>query len=149
MKRSKLCIAWGLTFRNRASYIGRAHRYPPNTLFYVFFQQYTYWIFFKFCTLSVFFSSKCCLFHNATFFVHVLFAFYIQGVLKFKCQILPPKGWSWDRGNTFMKNVSKSLPNCRVSYDSQGYGNLHFHKVKETAAIVICLNNSVLRSKLW
>ena len=28
-----------LTFRNRASYIGRAHRYPPNTPFYIFFQQ--------------------------------------------------------------------------------------------------------------
>jgi hypothetical protein len=26
------------------------------------------------------------------FLVHVLFAFYIQGVLKFKCQILVPKG---------------------------------------------------------
>ena len=30
-----------LTFSNRASYIyiGRAHRYPPNTPFYIFFQQ--------------------------------------------------------------------------------------------------------------
>jgi hypothetical protein len=29
-----------LTFRNRASYmLGQAHRYPPNTPFYVFFQQ--------------------------------------------------------------------------------------------------------------
>jgi hypothetical protein len=27
----------GLTFRNRASYKGRTHRYPPNTTFYVFF----------------------------------------------------------------------------------------------------------------
>ena len=32
---SYLC---SLTFRNRASYIGRAHRYPPNTPFYIFFQ---------------------------------------------------------------------------------------------------------------
>ena len=29
----------GLTFRKRASYIGRAHRNPPNTPFYIFFQQ--------------------------------------------------------------------------------------------------------------
>jgi hypothetical protein len=30
------------------------------------------------------FSSKCRLFHNSTFLVHVLFTFYTQGVLKFK-----------------------------------------------------------------
>jgi hypothetical protein len=33
-----------------------------------------------------FFSSKCRLFHNATLLVHVLFTFYIQGVLKSKCK---------------------------------------------------------------
>jgi hypothetical protein len=32
--------SWYSTFRNRASYmLGRAHRYPPKTSFYIFFQQ--------------------------------------------------------------------------------------------------------------
>jgi hypothetical protein len=31
-----------LTFRNRVLYIGRAHRYPPNIPFYIFFTKYMY-----------------------------------------------------------------------------------------------------------
>jgi predicted acetyltransferase len=40
-KRGVRRAACSLTFRNRSSYtyIVRAHRYPPNTPFYVFFQQ--------------------------------------------------------------------------------------------------------------
>jgi len=41
---------------------------------------------------SPFFSSKCRLFHNATFFGSVLFTSYIQDVLKFKCKTPVPKG---------------------------------------------------------
>jgi hypothetical protein len=43
--------------------------------------------YFKHAAHSPFFSSECRLFHNATFFCFsVLFKFYVQDVLKFKCK---------------------------------------------------------------
>ena len=45
--------------------------------FIYLFNKYTYRIFQTCCTLSVFFSSKCRLFHNATFFgscvIHIIY----------------------------------------------------------------------------
>jgi hypothetical protein len=49
--------------------LGQAHRYPPNTPCYVFFSTNIHTEFFKHAAQSPFFfsSSKCRLFHNATF----------------------------------------------------------------------------------
>jgi len=52
----------------RHIYIGRAYRYPPDVAFYIFFQQNISTEYFKRAAHSLFFSSKCSLFHNATFF---------------------------------------------------------------------------------
>ena len=70
-------------------YIGRAYRYPPDVAFYtLFFSTTISTEYFKHAAHSPFFSSKCRLFHNATFFfgsciIHILHT----GVLKFKCKI--------------------------------------------------------------
>jgi hypothetical protein len=57
-----------LTFRNRASYIGQAHCYPPNTPFYIIFQQIYVLNFLNMLHTLRFFSSKCRWFHIATVF---------------------------------------------------------------------------------
>jgi hypothetical protein len=67
-----------LTFKNPALYIGRAYRYPPDVAFYIFFSTNirVSTEYFKHAAHSPFFSSKCRLFHNATFFgsciIHIL-----------------------------------------------------------------------------
>jgi hypothetical protein len=57
-------------------YIGRAYRYPPDVAFYIFFSTNISTDYFKNAAHSLFFSSKCRLFHNATFFgsciIHIL-----------------------------------------------------------------------------
>jgi hypothetical protein len=40
-----------------------------------------------------FFSSKCCLFHNATFFGSCIIHILHKGVLKFECKTPVPKGY--------------------------------------------------------
>jgi hypothetical protein len=61
------------------------HTAKIQTLHFIYlFNKYTYWIFYTCCTLSVFCSSKCHLFHNATFFGSCIIHILNTGVLKFK-----------------------------------------------------------------
>jgi hypothetical protein len=64
----------GLTVKNL--YIGRAYYYLPNVELYIFFSTDVSTEYFKHAAHSPFFSSKCRLFHNATFFgsciIHIL-----------------------------------------------------------------------------
>jgi hypothetical protein len=57
-------------------YIGRAYRFPPDVAFYVFFSTNINTEYFNHAAHSPLFSSKCCLFHNATFLgsciIHIL-----------------------------------------------------------------------------
>jgi hypothetical protein len=57
-------------------YIGRAYRYPPGVAFFYILSTNINTEYFKHATHSSFFSSKCCLFYNATFFgfciIHIL-----------------------------------------------------------------------------
>ena len=60
-------------------YVGRAYRYPPDVAFYIFFFSTNISTeHFKHVAHSPFFSSKCRLFHIATFFdariIHILHA---------------------------------------------------------------------------
>jgi hypothetical protein len=73
-------------------YIGRAHRYPPNTPFYIFFHQIYVLDFLKMLHSPFFSLQNAVYFIKLPFLIPVLFAFYIQVVLKFKCQIPVSKG---------------------------------------------------------
>jgi hypothetical protein len=67
-----------LTFRNHAPYIQYGHAPLPSRccILYIFFLTNISTAYFKHATHSPFFSSKCLLFHNATFFgsciIHIL-----------------------------------------------------------------------------
>jgi hypothetical protein len=68
-------------------HIGRAYRYPGDVAFCIYtFSATISTEYFKHAARSPFFSSKCRLFHNATFFGSCIIHILHTGVLKFKCK---------------------------------------------------------------
>jgi hypothetical protein len=86
-------VLFALTFRNRASYIEDRHPLPSKHPILRIYSTNIPTEFFKHAAQSPFFSLQ-----NAVYLIMlpfldpVLFAFYMKVVLKFKCQILVPKG---------------------------------------------------------
>ena len=78
-----------LTFKNRASYIqdGCTATLQMLHFIYFFFSTTISTEYFKHAAHSPFFSSKCRLFHNATFLGSCIIHILHTGVLKFKCII--------------------------------------------------------------
>jgi hypothetical protein len=73
-------------------YIGRSRSATIQMLHFIYiFSTNISTEYFKRAAHSPFFSSKYLLFHNATFFVPVLFTFYIQGVLNLNVKLLCQK----------------------------------------------------------
>ena len=62
-------------------YIGPAYRYPPDVPLYIFFfPKNISTEYFKHAAHSPFFSSKCRLFHNATFFWFLYYSHFTYRV---------------------------------------------------------------------
>jgi hypothetical protein len=80
-------------------------------ILYIIFSTIISTEYFKHAAQSPFFSSKCHLFHNATFFGFCLIHILHTGVLKFKCKIPVPKGETVPHAAQYVPHVLTSR-NC-------------------------------------
>ena len=86
-------LPFRLTFNNHAAYIYRTGESYPQMLHFIYiFSTNISTEYFKHAAHFPFFSSKCLLFHNATFFGSCIIHILHTGVLKFKCKTPVPKG---------------------------------------------------------
>ena len=101
--------------------------------------------YFKHAAHSPFFSSKCRLFHNATFFGSRIIHILLQDVLKFKCKTLVPKFKALHFIFTSLQMQAVFLRKSAPTYQKTRHG-ITQHAIKFLCWFHIKLNGSVIIS---